>query len=113
MVKRLVSRFFFAASLAVIAASACSKSDTTAPATGTLVFKIDPLTCTGSDLFTFYIDGTAQNNVTLAAGGSQGYTVSAGSHAIGAKANISGKVFTGATVIVPANGTFTELLACV
>jgi hypothetical protein len=92
-------------------------SDSTAPPpaiqTGTVFFKIDALTCTGSGPVAFYLDGSLVGTETLAAGGtSKGYTSPAGSHVAGAKIPNTTYTWPNTTINVPANGSYTAILPC-
>lgn len=96
--------------VALAAAMACSK-DSTAPAMGTLYFKVDALTCTGSDAIEFFIDGSSKGSQTLSAGQtSQGFSVSAGSHTVGARTSTF--TWPTQTVTVPTNNSYTVVLTC-
>lgn len=98
--------------------AACGGSDATSPAKGSVVFKIDALTCTGTASIDLFIDGTQVGTETLSAGGSsKAYTATTGTHAVAARttnatAN-SGRTWPTTTATVPANGTYTALLTCV
>ena len=99
--------------LAVAAAMACSK-DTTAPAVGTLYFKVDALTCSGTGTIEFFIDGTSRFTQTMSAGQtSQGTSVTAGSHTAGAReTTVGGYVWPTQNVTVPANASYAAILTC-
>jgi hypothetical protein len=98
----------------LLALAACGSDSPTAPTNGPVYFRIDGLTCRGSDAITFYIDGTPVGTETLAAGGytSSPYMASIGSHALGAK-EVNSPFYTWPTTFenVPAAG-MTFLLTC-
>lgn len=96
----------------LVALAACGGGGGTEPiANGTLFFKIDALTCTGTDAVTFFIDGSAVGTETLSAGQtSRGYTTSAASHVAGARTPTY--LWPNTTITVPANGSITDVLPC-
>ena len=95
---------------------ACGGShDAAAPQMGTLSFKLDPVTCTGTGTIEPFIDGTSQGQFTFSPGVAQGFSVRAGSHTAGARevpVTSGSYVWQSQTVSVPANGTYTTLLTC-
>jgi hypothetical protein len=110
------AKFLMLGLVALLGAGAgCSGGDkVTAPANGTVIFKIDAQTCTGAGTITFYIDGSAVGTETLAAGGSsKGYTTPAGTHVLGAtEAGVGAYTWPSQTAAVPAGGTYTAVLTC-
>jgi hypothetical protein len=99
--------------LAVMAA--CGGDTTTAPpaANSTLFFKIDALTCSGTSVVSFAVDGSIVGSETISAGGtSKGYTITAGSHVVGARVSNGNYVWPNTNINAPANGTFTQVLPC-
>lgn len=85
----------------------------TAPQNGVLVFKLDPVTCTGSGTVEPFIDGTSQGQFPMTPGSQQSFTVQAGSHTAGAREiPTGGYVWPTQNVTVPANGSWTTLLGC-
>jgi hypothetical protein len=101
--------------VAMVAVMAACGGETTAPtaANGTLFFKIDALTCSGTSVVSFAVDGSVVGSETISAGGtSKGYTVTAGSHVVGARVSNGNYVWPNTNINVPANGTFTQVLPC-
>lgn len=100
--------------LALVFLAACKGADT-APTTGQVFFKIDGVSCKGSDAIKLFVDGSAVGTETLTAGGvaSTGYMVSAGGHLLGAT-EVNSPFFSWPSthVTVTAGGTFTQLLTC-
>jgi hypothetical protein len=78
-------------------------------------FKIDGVSCRGSDAIVLYLDGSPIGTETLTAGGaaSKAYSASAGSHLIGAK-EVNSPFYTwqSTSEIVPAGGSYTHVLFC-
>ena len=106
-------RFFVGLVLAV--ATACGKSDNgpAAPTTGSVNFRVDGLTCTGSATILFFIDGAQIGSEALAAGNtSTSYTVTSGSHTAGARTSTSSIIWPTGNITVPANGLWTVVLTC-
>lgn len=100
--------------LATVMLIACGGDSATAPQNGTVYFKVDALTCTGSGQIALVIDGSIVGTETLAAGQqSQGYVTPAGQHILGARETASGGfVWPNQTATVPANSTYTAVLTC-
>jgi hypothetical protein len=99
--------------LAVLAA--CGGDSGTQPSpTGTLIFRLDAQTCTGTGTLNFFLDGTNIGTATISAGQSQSFANQpAGQHIAGAsEARIGGYVWPSATVMIPVNGTYTQVLSC-
>lgn len=98
--------------LAVLILTACG-GDSTAPKEqrGSLVFRLDQQTCTGSGTITFFVDGSSVGSAAMTAGASSpSYSVTAGSHIVGATAPSFN--WPSQTVTVPVNATYTALLTC-
>jgi hypothetical protein len=103
--------------LAMLALPACGAADSATGPTPTPSYAkwtVDAQTCTGSDVVSLFVDGTAVGSETLAAGGSSKlYQVQAGSHVIGAtEARVGGFVWPSQTVSIPSGQTFTQVLTC-
>lgn len=111
----LMRHLAFVFSLAVLAA--CGSDSPTAPAaptTGPVYFKIDGVSCRGSDAIVLYIDGSPVGTETLVAGGptSGPHMVTIGQHGIGAK-EVNSPFYTWATQIVYVGaGGYQQLLMC-
>jgi hypothetical protein len=100
--------------LSLVVLAACG-SDSTAPAMGSVSFKIDGVSCRGGDAIALYVDGSVVGTETLVAGGaaSKAYPASAGQHLLGAKeVNSPFFVWPSSNAMVPSGGTFTQLLTC-
>lgn len=105
-------RRFIVVALAV-ALAACGKDSPTQPQKGTLSFRTDPASC-GAGTVELFIDGVSQGAFVFNPPGSfRDFEVTAGSHTAGAKeVGGTGLIFPSATVTVPANGKYTQVLIC-
>lgn len=100
--------------LAVCLACGGGGDKATAPTQqGTLIFKLDPVTCVGTGAIELFVDGTSQGQYTFSPGTQKGFPVQAGPHTAGAReASAGGYVWPTQNVNVPANSTWTTLLVC-
>ena len=100
------------AALSLLTLAACGGGGTEPIATtGTVFFKIDALTCTGTAAVTLFIDGSAVGTETMSAGStSKGYTTSAASHILGART--ATYLWPNTTMTVPAGSSITDVLPC-
>lgn len=94
----------------------CGSDSTTAPETpkGTIVFKVDASSCSGTAAIDLFVDGTLVGTETLSSGtSSKAYTTTAGQHIVSASvANTRSRVWAPTAVTVPVNNSFTFLLLC-
>lgn len=104
---------FAVGALLLSTGAGCSGDGISGPSSGSVLFKIDAQTCTGSGTITFFIDGSAVGTETLSTGAtSKAYTTTAGQHIVGAREGTSGYTWPSQTVTVPAGSTYTALLEC-
>jgi hypothetical protein len=99
--------------LVLVAVAACGGD--TEPQPGYVVWRVDGVSCVGSDAIIFYIDGGNVGSETLAAGGagSKPYPTSPGTHLIGAKeGNASGYTWPNKSVVISTGATYTTVLTC-
>lgn len=102
------------AALVAVTLTACGGDDGTGPApSGDVIFRVDPVTCTGQGTVELFIDGNSKGQYTMAPGSTQTFEVDAGPHALGAR-EIGGGGFVWPTenATVPANSSYTALLVC-
>lgn len=93
---------------------ACGGGSTAPAPTGTLIFRLDAQTCTGTGTLTFFLDGTTIGTATLSAGQSQSFPGQpTGQHVAGASETRAGG-FTWApqVVTIPPNASLTHVLVC-
>jgi hypothetical protein len=99
----------------LLALAACGGDKSTAPAqTGTLIFRLDSQTCTGTGTLNFFLDGATIGSATISAGQSQSFSGQpAGQHVAGAsETKTGGYVWPSQNVNIPANGSWTSVLTC-
>jgi hypothetical protein len=99
----------------LLLAGACSGDKSTGPAqTGTVIFRLDSQTCTGTGTIAFFLDGNSIGTVTLSAGQSTSFANQpAGPHIVGAsETRTGGYVWPQQSVTIPPNGSFTQVLQC-
>jgi hypothetical protein len=97
-------------------AAACGGDSATGPAEqlfGDLIFRQDPVTCTGYGTVELFVDGASRGQYSTGPGAQRSFRVSAGPHTVGAR-EIGGTsyVFPTQNVAVPANGSYTAVLVC-
>lgn len=108
---------YLALVFALALVGACGSDSPTAPpapTTGPVYFRIDGVSCRGSDAIVLYIDGAPVGTETLVAGGAASgpHLTPIGQHGIGAK-EVNAPFFTWPTTVafVPSGG-YTTLLTC-
>lgn len=110
--RRMVSGLLI---LVLATVMACGGDSSTGPAAlGTVFFKVDALSCgSGTNTVAFYIDGSVVATQSATAGVlTQGFSVSAGTHILGAKVPSNGYTWPNTTFTIAAGGSFTDLLPC-
>lgn len=102
------------AGLALALVIGCGSDGGNAPTTGTIIFKVDASSCTGTAALDLFIDGSLVGTETLSAGASsKAYPATAGQHVVSARvANINSRVWPPITVTVPSGNSYTQLLLC-
>ena len=103
----------FMLGLSVLAfAAGCGSDDPSGPSTGTLNVSFDPASCNPGTAEIF-VDGQTQGAYFWTPGQQRGWTVSAGSHALGAR-EVGGTLFIwpSQTVNVPSGGSFNAVFTC-
>ena len=100
--------------LALVLLAACGGSDATAPqqpAPTLVYFRIDALTCKGTSVVNFFIDGVQVGSEPMTAGSlSKGYSTTVGSHVLGARTT-EGYTWPNTTMTVTSAGV-TDILPC-
>jgi hypothetical protein len=76
-------------------------------------FRIDALTCVGTETILFFIDGAQIGAQQLSAGAtSSNFTASPGQHTVGARTASNGFVWPTSNHTFPANTVYTVVLTC-
>lgn len=100
--------------LLALAVACGGDSGTNPQRIGTLIFRLDAQTCTGSGQLNFFLDGATIGTATLSAGQDKAFpNQPAGQHIAGAsETRTGGYVWPSQTVTIPEGSSFTTVLTC-